>query len=62
MSKNISDILAGQKVAIINNHHEKTILTIAYIEPSRTIKVGICVVFTNGTYENIESIFDIAFV
>lgn len=57
--KDISNILAGQKVMVLNEFFEKTILTIKYVEPS---KQGICVVFTNGTHGNVKSIFDIAFI
>jgi|LakMenEpi03Aug12_release.lakeMendotaPanAssembly.Ray.scaffolds.fasta_scaffold4812136_1 hypothetical protein len=62
MSRNILDILVGQKIEVINNYHEKTILTISYVEPSNIIKDGISVVFTNGTFEDVKSLFDIAFI
>lgn len=62
MSRNILDVIVGQKIEVINNYHEKTVLTISYVKPSNIIKDGICVVFTNGTFEDVKSLFDIAFV
>ena len=58
----ISDKLKGAKVKIKTNFIEKVELTISRVEKSNLSKSGVCLIFTNGTYENYENIFDIEFV
>lgn len=58
---NISDVLVGKKVLVPTNFIEPVELTIRSAEPSNLDKGGICLIFTNGTYQHYETIFKIKF-
>ncbi len=56
----ISDVLKGKVILVESNFKVKVELTISKIEPAG-LKGGICVIFTNGTFKEFDSIFNLKF-